>query len=70
MDQKRDELQFSSVKGKNPFKDKRVRQAFFLGIDEEGIIKNVMRGAGVPNFQMFPPQVKGYAPDLPKRPCL
>ena len=69
MDQKRDELQFSSVKGKNPFKDKRVRQAFFLGIDEEGIIKNVMRGAGVPNFQMFPPQVKGYAPDLPKRPA-
>ena len=33
MDQKRDELLFSSVKGKNPFKDKRVRQAFYQAID-------------------------------------
>ena len=36
MDQKRDELQFSSVKGKNPFKDKRVRQAFYQAIDIVG----------------------------------
>ena len=35
MDQKRDELLFSSVKGKNPFKDKRVRQAFYQAIDIE-----------------------------------
>jgi peptide/nickel transport system substrate-binding protein len=33
MDQKRDELLFSSVKGKNPFKDKRVRHAFYQAID-------------------------------------
>ncbi len=32
MDQKRDELLYSSVKGKNPFKDKRVRQAFYQAI--------------------------------------
>ena len=37
MDQKRDELLFSSVKGKNPFKDKRVRQAFYQAIDIDGI---------------------------------
>jgi peptide/nickel transport system substrate-binding protein len=37
MDQKRDELLSSSVKGKNPFKDKRVRQAFYQAIDEEAI---------------------------------
>jgi peptide/nickel transport system substrate-binding protein len=37
MDQKRDELLYSSVKGKNPFKDKRVRQAFYQAIDMEGI---------------------------------
>jgi peptide/nickel transport system substrate-binding protein len=35
MDQKRDELLFSNVKGKNPFKDKRVRQAFYQAIDIE-----------------------------------
>ena len=37
MDQKRDELLFSSVKGKNPFKDVRVRRAFYQAIDEETI---------------------------------
>lgn len=37
MDQKRDELLFSNVKGKNPFKDKRVRQAFYQAIDIQGI---------------------------------
>ena len=67
MDQKRDELQFSNVKGKNPFKDKRVRQAFYQAIDVDGIIKNVMRGAATPNAEMLPPQVKGFAPDLAKR---
>ena len=67
MDQKRDELQFSNVKGKNPFKDKRVRQAFYQAIDEDSIIKNVMRGAAIANAEMLPPQVKGFAPDLAKR---
>ena len=67
MDQKRDELLFSNVKGKNPFKDKRVRQAFYQAIDVDGIVKTVMRGAAVPSAQMFPPQVKGHAPDLTKR---
>ncbi|MEN9538003.1 MAG: hypothetical protein RLZZ126_238, partial [Pseudomonadota bacterium] len=67
MDQKRDELLFSNVKGKNPFKDKRVRQAFYQGIDEDAIVKNVMRGAATPSAQMFPPQVRGHAADLNKR---
>ena len=48
MDQKRDELLYSSVKGKNPFKDKRVRQAFYQAIDIDGIKKTVMRGASQP----------------------
>ena len=67
MDQKRDELQFSNIKGKNPFKDKRVRQAFFQAIDEDAIVKNIMRGAAVQSAVMFPPQVKGYAPEFAKR---
>jgi peptide/nickel transport system substrate-binding protein len=67
MDQKRDELQFSSVKGKNPFKDKRVRQAFYQAIDIDGIKRSVMRGASTPIAEMFPPQVNGFAPDLAKR---
>jgi peptide/nickel transport system substrate-binding protein len=67
MDQKRDELQFSSVKGKNPFKDKRVRQAFYQAIDIEGIKRTVMRGASTPIAVMFPPQVNGFPADLAKR---
>ncbi|MDW5444122.1 ABC transporter substrate-binding protein [Polaromonas sp. SM01] len=67
MDQKRDELLFSNVKGKNPFKDKRVRQAFYQAIDIEGIKRTVMRGASMPIAQMFPAQVNGHAPDLEKR---
>jgi peptide/nickel transport system substrate-binding protein len=67
MDQKRDELLFSNVKGKNPFKDKRVRQAFYQAIDIEGIKRTVMRGASNPIAEMWPQQVNGFAPDLNKR---
>jgi peptide/nickel transport system substrate-binding protein len=48
MDQARDELLYSNVKGRNPFKDKRVRQAFYQAIDAEAIKRTVMRGLSVP----------------------
>ena len=67
MDQKRDELLFSNVKGKNPFKDKRVRQAFYQALDIEGIKRTVMRGASTPAALLLPPQVNGYAEELGKR---
>jgi peptide/nickel transport system substrate-binding protein len=55
MDQKRDELLFSSVKGKNPFKDKRVRQAFYQAIDIQAIKSRVMRNAATPTALMIAP---------------
>jgi peptide/nickel transport system substrate-binding protein len=67
MDQKRDELQFSSVKGKNPFKDRRVRLAFYQAIDIEGIKKTIMRGASHPTALLVGPGVNGYQPDMDKR---
>ncbi|MFM2399826.1 MAG: hypothetical protein RL341_1983 [Pseudomonadota bacterium] len=67
MDQKRDELLFSNVKGKNPFKDKRVRQAFYQAIDIEGIKTNIMRGAATPSALMVAPGVNGAPTDLGKR---
>ncbi len=67
MDQKRDELLYSSVKGKNPFKDKRVRQAFYQAIDIEGIKRTVMRGASNPTALMVGPGINGFNPDLNKR---
>jgi peptide/nickel transport system substrate-binding protein len=46
-DQHRDELLYSNVKGKNPFKDIRVRQAVYQAIDIDAIVKNTMRGQAV-----------------------
>jgi len=67
MDQKRDELLFSNVKGKNPFKDKRVRQAFYQAIDIEAIKKNIMRGASAPTGLMVAPGINGFVPELNAR---
>ena len=64
MDQSRDELLFSSVKGKNPFKDKRVRQAFYQAIDEAAIAKTIMRGAATPSGLMIAPGIRGFPADL------
>lgn len=66
-DQDRDELLASNVKGKNPFKDQRVRQAFFQAIDIEAIRKKVMRGSATPSNLMVAPQINGFNPKLNKR---
>ena len=67
MDQKRDELLYSSVKGKNPFKDKRIRQAFYQAIDIEGIKRTVMRGAANPTALMVGPGINGFDVNANKR---
>ena len=67
MDQKRDELQYSNVKGKNPFKDKRVRQAFYQAIDVVGIQRTVMRGASRPTALMVGPGINGWNEAQDKR---
>ncbi len=54
-DQMRPELTASSVKGKNPFKDKRVRQAFYQAIDIEAIKRQVMRNAATPASSLISP---------------
>ena len=67
MDQKRDELLYSSVKGKNPFKDKRVRQAFYQAIDIEAIKRVVMRGAANPTALLVGPGINGFSAEQNKR---
>ncbi len=66
-DQLRDELTDSPVKGKNPFKDKRVRQAFYQAIDVEALKSRVMRNQSVPTGSLVAPGVNGYVPELGKR---
>jgi peptide/nickel transport system substrate-binding protein len=57
MDQVRDELLYSNVKGKNPFKDIKVREAFYKAIDIELIKTRVMRGLSTPSALMIAPQL-------------
>jgi peptide/nickel transport system substrate-binding protein len=56
-DQMRDELLYSNIKGKNPFKDIRVREAFYKAIDIDLIKTRVMRGLSTPSALMIAPQL-------------
>jgi peptide/nickel transport system substrate-binding protein len=67
MDQHRDELLESNIKGRNPFKDRRVREAFARAIDIEAIRSRVMRGASVPAGLMVAPGIQGFDPALNDR---
>ncbi len=66
MDQNRDELLYSNVKGKNPFKDKRVRQAIYQAINVDALIKATMRNQAVATGCMTPSPL-GCFPELEPR---
>ncbi len=66
MDQARDELLYANVKGKNPFKDVRVRQALYQAIDIEAIKSATMRGLSQPTGAMLPSPLMS-TPQLEKR---
>ena len=65
-DQARDELLYSSVKGKNPFKDRRVRQAVYQAIDIEALRGKTMRGAALPTGGITPSTLPS-TPEIEKR---
>ncbi len=67
LDQQRDELLESNVKGKNPFKDVRVRRALYQAIDIEAIRTHVMRGLSRANALMWAERVNGYSKELDRR---
>jgi peptide/nickel transport system substrate-binding protein len=68
MDQKRPELLYSNVKGKNPFKDVRVRQAFYHAINIDAIKKKVMRNLSTPSAIMISPFLFKYSKDFSRLP--
>jgi peptide/nickel transport system substrate-binding protein len=70
MDESRDQLLKADVKGKNPFKDLRVRQAFSLAIDEPAIAARIMRGQAHVTWTMWGPGINGYNPKLDHRPAV
>ena len=60
MDQYRDELLYSSVKGKNPFKDVRVRRALYQAIDIETLRSKLMNGQSLPTGSLVPNTLAAY----------
>jgi len=66
-DQHRNELLDMPGSGKNPFKDVRVRRAFYQAVDIEAIHKKIMRGASTPTGLMIAPGITGFDEELNKR---
>jgi peptide/nickel transport system substrate-binding protein len=60
------ELKHSDVKGKNPFKDLRVRRALNMAVDREAIKRVTMRGLSIPAGLMIAPNVHGWSQDIDK----
>ena len=70
MDQAREELLKSDVRGRNPFRDLRVRRAMAMAIDREAIRTRIMRNQARPTTMMVGPGVNGFieADDRVQRP--
>ena len=66
-DQASPELRSSSVKGRNPFADRRVRQAFYQGIDIRRIIE-ALHGLALPIGMLIWPKGNGWSEELDRRP--
>lgn len=67
MDQSREELLKSDVKGRNPFQDVRVRRAVYQAIDVNAIQRSVMRGQSRPTGLMWGPGVNGFREEDDRR---
>src|SRR5262245_5005240 len=67
-DQQRDELKNSSLKGKNPFKDVRVRQAFYQAIDVEAIKSRIMHNMATPSALLISPLLFSRAKEFSRWP--
>ncbi|HEX2725663.1 MAG TPA: ABC transporter substrate-binding protein, partial [Beijerinckiaceae bacterium] len=62
------ELRSSNIKGRNPFADRRVREAVNIAIDRDAIRRVVMLGQSVPAGIIVPPFSHGYSKDLDRLP--
>lgn len=63
-DQTSSHLRYGGGANGNPFKDRRVRLAFYKAIDVPTLVKVVMRGYAKPAGLLVAPQVFGYDPLL------
>jgi peptide/nickel transport system substrate-binding protein len=66
-DHERDGLLYSDVQGRNPLKDRRVREAIYRAIDVDALVRGVMRGKAWPAGMMVSPYLTGAPADLNER---
>lgn len=64
LDQSREELLYSSVKGKNPLKDLRVRKAIYHAIDTGAITSKIMRDLAEPAALLVSPALFARADEF------
>jgi peptide/nickel transport system substrate-binding protein len=68
MDQARDELLYSNVKGKNPLKDLRVRKALYQAVDIETMKTKLMNNQSIPTGAVVPSPLGSFNdPEIEKR---
>jgi peptide/nickel transport system substrate-binding protein len=67
MRQDTDELAGSDVRGRNPFKDIRVRQAIAHAMDLDALRRTTLRGQGVPTGSMWTQFVNGWSQESDRR---
>lgn len=68
LDQGNAELKYSSIKGRNPLKDRRVRLAMYQAIDIESLRSRVMRNSVLPTGILIAGGVNSVDPALIARP--
>lgn len=66
-DHERDQLLYSDVQGRNPLRDRRVREAIYRAIDVDALVRGVMRGKAWPAGMMVSPYLAGAPQDLNTR---
>lgn len=66
-DQHRKQLEFADLRGRNPFRDLRVRRAIYQAIDIDLIVSKVLRGQAVATGSHLSPLVDGHVPALEQR---
>ena len=63
-----DELPGSDVRGRNPFRDRRVREAVYRAIDVGELIRDALGGWRVPAGMIVAPGVNGWSEELDRHP--
>jgi peptide/nickel transport system substrate-binding protein len=62
-----DELPGSEVKGRNPFRDRRVREAVYRSTDAKELVARGEAGLAIPAGMLAAPGINGYDPELDRR---